>query len=204
MNTETTQTITEGQVSEQTEVAVETQPQDTTKTFTQEELNSILEKRLAKESKKWEAKFNAFEEAQKLSQMNEEQKAEYDYTKRLEELTQREQELEAKINAYNQQQYKATIQAQLNEAGLPDVSDLLINMDAEAVANQINVMKQSFDTQLNAQLSAKVQASANVPTMPNEQSKPLTMEDIAKMSSQEIIKRKAEVDRAVKEYYKTK
>lgn len=135
------QTITE--VSEQTEVTVETQPQDT-KTFTQEELNSILEKRLAKESKKWEAKFNAFEEAQKLSQMNEEQKAEYDYTKRLEELTQREQELEAKINAYNQQKYKATIQAQLKEAQLPDMSDLLITLDAEAVANQINIMKQSL------------------------------------------------------------
>lgn len=204
MNTETTQTITENTVSEQTEVTVETQPQDTTKTFTQEDVDRIVTKRLEKESKKWQEKFDALAESQKLQSMNEEQKQEYEYNKRLSELEAREQAIAEREQAYNQQQYKATIQAQLNEAGLPDVSDLLINMDAEAVANQINVMKQSFDTQLNAQLSAKVQASANVPTMPNEQSKPLTMEDIAKMSSQEIIKRKAEVDRAIKEYYQTK
>ena len=196
LNTETT--------SEQTEVVSETQPNDV-KTFTQEDLDRIVTKRLEREAKKWEAKFNALEEAQKLSQMNEEQKAEYDYTKKLEELTQREQELEAKITAYNQQQYKATIQAQLQEAGLPTtMADMLVNMDAEAVATQINAMKEMFSTQINAQVQSKVQASATTPVMPNEQVKPLTMEDIAKMSHQEIIKRKAEVDKVVKEYYMTK
>ena len=190
--------------SEQTEVVSETQPNDV-KTFTQEDLDRIVTKRLEREAKKWEAKFNALEEAQKLSQMNEEQKAEYDYTKKLEELTQREQELEAKITAYNQQQYKATIQAQLQEAGLPTtMADMLVNMDAEAVATQINAMKEMFSTQINAQVQSKVQASATTPVMPNEQVKPLTMEDIAKMSHQEIIKRKAEVDKVVKEYYMTK
>lgn len=196
LNTETT--------SEQTEVVSETQPNDV-KTFTQEDLDRIVTKRLEREAKKWEAKFNALEEAQKLSQMNEEQKAEYDYTKKLEELTQREQELEAKITAYNQQQYKATIQAQLQEAGLPTtMADMLVNMDAEAVATQINAMKEMFSTQINAQVQSKVQSSATTPVMPNEQVKPLTMEDIAKMSHQEIIKRKAEVDKVVKEYYMTK
>ena len=190
--------------SEQTEVVSETQPNDV-KTFTQEDLDRIVTKRLEREAKKWEAKFNALEEAQKLSQMNEEQKAEYDYTKKLEELTQREQELEAKITAYNQQQYKATIQAQLQEAGLPTtMADMLVNMDAEAVATQINAMKEMFSTQINAHVQSKVQASATTPVMPNEQVKPLTMEDIAKMSHQEIIKRKAEVDKVVKEYYMTK
>lgn len=188
---------TEDQVSEQNEVTVDTQPQDT-KTFTQEELNSILEKRLAKESKKWEAKFNAFEEAQKLSQMTDEQKQEHEYAKRLSELETREQELEAKINAYNQQQYKATIQAQLSEAGLPDVSDMLIQLDAEAVANQINVMKESFTNQLNAQLQAKVQASANVPTQPSEQVKLLSIDEIKAMTPQEVTANKQLVEQSLK------
>lgn len=197
-------TNTQNQVSEQNEGNVETQPQDT-KTFTQEELDRILTKRLEKETKKWEAKFNALEESQKLSQMNEEQKAEYDFNKKLEELQQREQELEAKINQYNQQQYKATIQAQLQEANLPlTMADMLVNMDAESVATQINAMKDMFSNQINAQIQAKVQASANVPTMSNEQPKALTMEDISKMSTQEIMQRKAEVDKVVKEYYMTK
>ena len=117
--------------------------------------------------------------------MNEEQKAEYDFNKKLEELQQREQELEAKINQYNQQQYKATITSQLQEAGLPvSMADLIVNMDAESVATQINAMKDLFSNQINAQIQAKVQASANVPTMSNEQPKALTMEDISKMSTQ--------------------
>lgn len=196
--------VTNPETSEQTEETVETQPQDG-KTFTQEDVDRIVTKRLEKETKKWEAKFNALEEAQKLSQMNEEQKAEYDYSKKLEELTQREQELEAKINQYNQQQYKATIQAQLQEANLPlTMADMLVNMDAESVATQINAMKDMFSHQINAQVQAKVQSSANVPAVPNEQAKPLTMEDISKMSTQEIMQRKAEVDKVVKEYYMTK
>ena len=201
---EENQTLNTEVTSEQTEVTVETQPQDV-KTFTQEDLDRIVTKRLEREAKKWEAKFNALEEAQKLSQMTDEQKQQHDYNKKLEELTQREQELEAKINAYNQQQYRTTIQAQLQEAGLPTtMADMLVNMDAEAVATQINAMKEMFSTQINAQVQSKVQSSATTPVMPNEQVKPLTMEDIAKMSHQEIIKRKAEVDKVVKEYYMTK
>ncbi len=190
LNTETT--------SEQTEVVSETQPNDV-KTFTQEDLDRIVTKRLEREAKKWEAKFNALEEAQKLSQMNEEQKAEYDYTKKLEELTQREQELEAKITAYNQQQYKATIQAQLQEAGLPTtMADMLVNMDAEAVATQINAMKEMFSTQINAQVQSKVQASANVPTQPVEQVKLLSLDEIKAMSSSEYIANKELVEKSLK------
>lgn len=190
LNTETT--------SEQTEVVSETQPNDV-KTFTQEDLDRIVTKRLEREAKKWEAKFNALEEAQKLSQMNEEQKAEYDYTKKLEELTQREQELEAKINQYNQQQYKATIQAQLQEAGLPTtMADMLVNMDAEAVATQINAMKEMFSTQINAQVQSKVQASANVPTQPVEQVKLLSLDEIKAMSSSEYIANKELVEKSLK------
>lgn len=190
LNTETT--------SEQTEVVSETQPNDV-KTFTQEDLDRIVTKRLEREAKKWEAKFNALEEAQKLSQMNEEQKAEYDYNKRIEELTQREQELEAKITAYNQQQYKATIQAQLQEAGLPTtMADMLVNMDAEAVATQINAMKEMFSTQINAQVQSKVQASANVPTQPVEQVKLLSLDEIKAMSSSEYIANKELVEKSLK------
>ena len=53
LNTETT--------SEQTEVVSETQPNDV-KTFTQEDLDRIVTKRLEREAKKWEAKFNALED----------------------------------------------------------------------------------------------------------------------------------------------
>ncbi len=195
-------TNTQNQVSEQSEGNVETQPQDT-KTFTQEELDRILTKRLEKETKKWEAKFNALEESQKLSQMNEEQKAEYDFNKKLEELQQREQELEAKINQYNQQQYKATITSQLQEAGLPvSMADLLVNMDAESVATQINSMRDVFNHHITSQVQAKVQASATIPSQPTEQPKLLSIDEIKAMSPSEYIANKEIVEKSLKALHK--
>ncbi len=195
-------TNTQNQVSEQNEGNVETQPQDT-KTFTQEELDRILTKRLEKETKKWEAKFNALEESQKLSQMNEEQKAEYDFNKKLEELQQREQELEAKINQYNQQQYKATITSQLQEAGLPvSMADLLVNMDAESVATQINSMRDVFNHHITSQVQAKVQASATIPAQPTEQPKLLSIDEIKAMSPSEYIANKEIVEKSLKALHK--
>ena len=190
MNTETT--------SEQTEVVSETQPNDV-KTFTQEDLDRIVTKRLEKSNKQWQEKFNALEESIKLQAMTEEQKQEHNYSKKLEELTQREQELEAKINAYNQREYKSTIQAQLQEAGLPTaMADMLVNMDAESVATQINAMKDMFSNQINQQVQAKVQASANVPTQPSEQVKLLSLDEIKAMSAKEISANKELVDKSLK------
>lgn len=193
MNTELNNT----EVSEQTEVQVETQPQDT-KTFTQEDVDRIVTKRLEKESKKWEAKFDALAESQKLQSMNEEQKQEYEYNKRLSDLEAREKALQEREQAYNQATYKSTIQAQLKEAGLPDMSDLLVGLDAEAVANQINIMKQSFTNQLNAQLEAKVQASASTPVQPTEQVKLLSLDEIKAMSSSEYMANKDLVEQSLK------
>ena len=190
MNTEVT--------SEQTEVQGETQHQDV-KTFTQEDVDRIVTKRLEKSNKQWQEKFNALEESIKLQAMTEEQKQEHDYNKRIEELTQREQELEAKINAYNQREYKSTIQAQLQEAGLPTaMADMLVNMDAESVATQINAMRDMFSNQINQQVQAKVQASANVPTQPSEQVKLLTLDEIRAMSAKEITANKELVDKSLK------
>lgn len=193
------ETIKSQEVSEQTEVKVETQPQDTTKTFTQEDVDRIVTKRLEKVNKQWEAKFDSLQEAQKLAQLTEEQKQEYAYNKKLEDLNAREKAIAEREQAYNQQQYKATIEAELSKAGLPTaMSDLLVGLDAEAVANQINIMKQSFTNQLNAQLEAKVQASASTPTQPSEQVKLLSLDEIKAMTPNEYMANKQLVEQSLK------
>lgn len=184
--------------SEQTEVTVETQPQDV-KTFTQDDVDRIVTKRLEKESKKWEAKFNALEESQKLSQMSEEQKQEYDYSKKLEDLTKREQELEAKVQTYNQQQYKSTIQAQLQEAGLPvSMADVLVNLDAESVANQINTMKELVDNQVNQRVEERVKSTASTPIIPTENAKLLSLDEIKALSPKEYLAQRELVEQSLK------
>lgn len=183
----------ENQVQQQNEVNVDTQPQvqDEPKMvqMTQEQLDKLISDRLARQERKLNEQFdkrlNELSEAQKLQAMSEEERKEHDYAKRLEELVNREKAIQERENAYNKQQYKAEIQRQLNEAGLPDISDTLVGLEAEVVKAQINTMKQAFDTQVNASIQAKVKASANTPTVPQVEQQLLTLEQIQALSVDE-------------------
>lgn len=200
----------ENQVQQQNEVNVDTQPQvqDEPKMvqMTQEQLDELISKRLSRQEKKlneqFEKRLNEMSEAQKLAQMSEEERKEHDYAKRLEELTNREKAIQERENAYNKQQYKAEIQRQLNEAGLPDISDTLTHLQAEEVKAQIDTMKQSFEAHVNASIEAKVKASASVPTTPQVEAKPLTLADINNMTPQEIKAHKSEVEKVLKEAFR--
>lgn len=187
------------EVSEQTVGKVETTPQDAKeKTFTQDDVNSIVSKRVDKLNKQWEEKFNALEESIKLQSMSEAERQEHDYAKRLADLEAREQALKEKENAYNKSQYKAEIQRQLNEAGLPDVSDMLVSMDAEQVKAQIDVMKASFNAQVNASVEAKIKSSVNTPTVPQEQNRLLTLDEIKAMTTNEYMANRELVEKSLK------
>lgn len=197
-------------VTEEVQIDVEeTIEQKQEKTYSKEQVSEIVEKRLKREREKLEKQFteriNALEENIKLQAMTEQEKANYQAQKELEAFEEERKAFYAERDAFNKEKYRATIEQELRSNGLPtDMADLLVGLDAETVKAKIDSMKASFTSQLNAQVHSKVQASATTPVMPNEQVKPLTMEDIAKMSHQEIIKRKAEVDKVVKEYYMTK
>lgn len=204
LNTETTttnQTVEEVETQQPVEVEEKMLPQS--------KVNEIVESRLKREREKLEKQFteriNALEENIKLQAMTEQEKANYQAQKELEAFEEERKAFYAERDAFNKEKYRATIEQELRSNGLPtDMADLLVGLDAETVKAKIDSMKASFTSQLNAQVQSKVQSSATTPVMPNEQVKPLTMEDIAKMSHQEIIKRKAEVDKVVKEYYMTK
>ena len=194
------------QVSEQNEVQEGvTQHQDIKqeRTFSQDDVNNIVSKRVDKLNKQWQEKFNALEESIKLSQMSETEKVEHEYNKRIQALEEREKALQEKENAYNKQQYHNEITSQLKAKGLPvDMADLLVGFDAETVASKIASMEQSFATQVNSSIEAKVKASASVPTTPQVEAKPLTLADINNMSSQEIKAHKAEVERVLKDAFR--
>lgn len=204
LNTETTttnQTVEEVETQQPVEVEEKMLPQS--------KVNEIVESRLKREREKLEKQFteriNALEENIKLQAMTEQEKANYQAQKELEAFEEERKAFYAERDAFNKEKYRATIEQELRSNGLPtDMADLLVGLDAETVKAKIDSMKASFTSQLNAQVQSKVQSSATTPVMPNEQVKPLTMEDIAKMSHQEIIKRKAEVDKVVKDYYMTK
>lgn len=201
----------QAQVSEQNEVKADvTQHQDAKaeKTFSQEDVNNIVEKRLAKErnklEKQWQEKFNALEESVKLSKMSEDEIKEHEFNKRIQALEERERAIQEKETAYNKQQYHNEIASQLQAKGLPtDMADLLVDFDAETVASKISSMEQSFNTQINSSIEAKIKASASVPTTPQkEQQGLLTLEQIKQMSTQDVIKNKELVDKSLEVIYK--
>ena len=194
------------QVQQQNEVKADTQPQVQEEpkmvSMTQQELDDLIAKRLSRQERKlqeaFDKKLNELSEAQKLAQMSDDERKEHDYAKRLSDLETREKALQEKESAYNKSQYKAEIQRQLNEAGLPDVSDMLVSMDAEQVKAQIDVMKASFNAQINASVEAKIKSSANTPTVPQEQNRLLTLDEIKAMTTNEYMANRELVEKSLK------
>ena len=177
--------------TEQNEQVVE-QPQEETKpekTFTQAELDAIVKKRLDKAEQKFNERLNQLEEAQKLAQMSEQEKQQFEFDKRIKELEQREQALLEKENAYSKQQYQNEIENQLKAKGLPtDLADLLINLDAETVAKKIDSMANAIGASVNSEIENKLKSSS-IPQEPTKQPKRLlTREEIANMSLEEYRK----------------
>lgn len=178
------------------------------KMLPQSKVNEVVEGRLKREreklNKEWQEKFDALQESIKLNAMSEQEKANYQAQKEKEDFEKEKQAFYAERDSFNQQMYKLEIQRQLSEAGLPDISDTLLGMEAEKVKSQIDTMKQAFDKQVNMQIENRIKSSANTPTVPQEETKPLTLEDIGKMSTQDVIKNKAEVNKILSEYYSNK
>ena len=169
--------------------------------MTQEALDELISKRLSRQEKKlneqFEKRLSEMSEAQKLAQMNEQQKAEYQAQKEREAFEEERKTFYAERDAFNKQMYKLEIQKQLSEAGLPDISDTLVGLEAEQVKAQIDTMKASFDAQVNASIENRIKQSASVPTTPVKESKPLTLEDINNMTPQEIKAHKSEVEKVL-------
>ena len=196
-----TQQVVENQNGVQVDAQQPQQQEEKTFTYTQSELDKMFETRLARQEKRLNAEFekrlNELSEAQKLQAMSEEERKEHEYAKRLEELVNREKALTEKENAYNKAQYKQEIQRQLNEAGLPDISDTLVGLEAEVVKAQIDTMKQTFDAKINESIQAKIQNSVSTPTVPQKEVQLLTLDQIKALTPTEMAQNKELVQKSL-------
>ena len=193
------------QVEQQPQDAQAEQPKE--KLFTQAELDAIVQKRLAKEQSKFEQRLeeriNQLEEAQKLSQLSDDERKEVEYNKRVQELEEREKALKEKENAYNKQQYHNEIENQLKAKGLPlDLADLLTGFDAETVASKIDSLAHSMGASVSNQIQEKLK-STTTPQEPTVERKPLmTLQEIQALSPQEYMANRELVEESLKSIYK--
>lgn len=109
------------------------------KTFTQKDVDKIVQGRIAKERKSWEKHLeDQRTEAQKLENMSEKEKKEYQERKRAKELDDREA-------AITRRELTAVAKEQLNAAGVPaDMADFIDYTDADSVNESVKRLSKAF------------------------------------------------------------
>lgn len=117
------------------------------KTFTQEELNSILARERSKLQKTIDDKVS---EAQKLADMNAEQKAEYDREMREKEFSEREAKL-------IRRELMAEAKETLSSKGLPtELAEVLNYQNADVCKASIETVSKAFETAVKKAVEDKL------------------------------------------------
>lgn len=135
--------------TEREQASTQEQSETAEKTFTQEELDAIIQKEKGKAKRAAEKEYKAkLDEAEKLRQMNAEQKAEYEAKKQADYIA----ELEAKINRSGLEKEASKM---LSEGGIvPDeeILGFVVKDDAESTQEAVN----SFTALVNDLAGKKV------------------------------------------------
>jgi len=156
--------------------------QDTPKTYTQEEVDALLQsetdRRVTSALKKAEEKNRAkVREAQKLSEMNAQQKYEY-------ELEQREAAIRAKEIELTLAENKAEATKILADKGLsPDLVDLVVAEDAETMAGNISTLDKAFKQSVKAEVERRLGSNTPKKNLPPDET--ITRERFAQMTLRE-------------------
>lgn len=128
-----------------------------TKTFTQEELDKIVQGRIAKERKAWEKQLEEQQtEAQKLETMSEKEKKKYQEEKRIKELDDREA-------AITRRELTAQAKVQLADKGIPtELAEILNLTDAESCKKSIEIVEKAFQTAVEKAVEEKIKGNAPI------------------------------------------
>lgn len=162
-----------------TEQEETTSTSGTDKTYTQAELDELLQKegdRRVTEALKKAEKKNAdrVKEAQKLAQMNEQQKYEY-------ELEQREKAIEAKEKALALAENKNEASKILAEKGLSlQLVDFVVAEDAETMNANITLLEKAFKASVKAEVEKRLGSSSPKKNLPLDQE--LTKDSFRKLN----------------------
>lgn len=150
-----------------------------TKTYTQEEVNMLLQResdRRVSEALKKAEKKNAekVKEAQKLAQMNENEKFQY-------ELEQREKAIAEKEKALALAENKNTASQILADKGLSlSLVDFVIAEDAETMNSNIRLLEKEFKDSVKREVEKRLGSSAPKKNLPPDEA--ITKEQAKKMS----------------------
>jgi hypothetical protein len=153
-----------------------------TKNLTEQEVNNIIRKRLAKERARWEKEQQDKEsEADKFKKMTEAQKAEYKAQKKQRELDDRE-------TALNRKELMSQAKETLVNKGIPtDMVEFLDFTDADSCNKSIEKLEKTFNGSLQKAVDEKIKGGSTVKKAKGS-STSYTKEQLESMSADEINK----------------
>ena len=149
------------------------------KTYTEEEVQALLQReadrRVSSALKKQQKEFeNKMAEANRLKEMDDNQRKEYEYNQKLQELEQREKDF-----AVAQNKLEAT--KVMANRGLPvEFVDYIVAEDAETMLENINVFERAFKSAVSDAVSKKI--SNPSPKQGAAQQTGMTREDFKKLN----------------------
>lgn len=170
--------------------------QDTEKTYTQAEVDMLLQKegdrRVSQMMKKQEEKFaRKLAEAEKLRDMDEGQRREYEYNSRLKELEQKEKDFAIAQN-------KLEASKILSNRGLPvDFVEYIVAEDAETMMENITVFERAFKAAVADEVARKI--ASPVPKTGAGKQTGMTKEEFRTLSTAQ----QAEIYRTNPELYRS-
>ena len=170
MNTENdNQLNVETDVDNESNVSVEQQGKSEEKLFTQDEVDKMITKRLAKEKAKQE---KALKEAERLSKLSEEERVKA-------ELEADRIAFEEERAAYLKEKMLTACEKELLKESLPvEFAGLLVADDADTTSGNIKAFKDKWNKSLEAAVNERLKANARVPKKETHESNEITWEEV--------------------------
>ena len=149
----------------------------TEKTFTQEEVDKIISKRLAREKKDLEEKIEKErKEAEELAKLSESEKQKKIFEKQL-------AEFEETKRAFEKEKLLNETQKQLNERNLPIImAKYLVGENAEITLENINEFEQEFNSELERKVNERLKGNTLRTGTTKSNSSKVTKEEFSKMN----------------------
>ena len=169
MNEESKVIDTEVPEVQDTEVIEQVDQQEEPKLFTQQDVDKMIAKRLAKEKQKQE---KALKEAERLSKMSEEERVKA-------ELEADRAAFEEERNAYLKEKMLTSVEKELVWESLPvEFANLLVTDDADSTSANIKAFKDKWNNALEQAVNERLKASARVPKKETTEQGKITWEDV--------------------------
>ena len=151
----------------QQEPQVEVNEPQAEKTFTQADVDKIIEKRLARERAKFEEQLKSkVGEAERLAKLNEEERAREEIRIAQDNLDKMTAEFNKMKADFEQQQMLAQVTKELSDRNLPiGMANNLIGKDAEVTKANIDAFENTWKTSLEAAIKNEIKNNASSPRL---------------------------------------